>query len=303
MIRTLIDWLKIPESIRIPYFGGVWYRFLSFLDNKMIAREETARYSLNDTDREERVIVSLTSYPARINYVHLAIKSLFAQTYKPDRIILWLAEEQFETKDLPEELLKLQKCGLEIEWIHDIYGHKKYFYPILNQTDREVVITFDDDIIFPKKAIERLMRLHRNFPNCLICERGQTISRNDLLNPGKWNTLSSIGVKVPTYSMNPSPGGGCLIPYGAFYKDAVNEDKIRKLAYKNDDLWYMFMCAQNKTKMIKTRKYHKIFSLIKGSQIEQMAFENVVHNKNIEAMEKLCAEYPEAWRRICTDKD
>ena len=103
--------------------------------------------------------------------------------------------------------------------------------------------------------------------------------------------------------MNPSPGGGCLIPKGAFYKDATDEEKIRELAYKNDDLWYMFMCAQNKTRMVKTRKYHRTFSVIKGSQIEQMATENVLGNKNIEILDGLKRAYPEAWKRIVTDKE
>ena len=103
--------------------------------------------------------------------------------------------------------------------------------------------------------------------------------------------------------MNPSPGGGCLIPKGAFHADAGNEERIRELAYKNDDLWYMFMCAANKTRMIKTRKYHRIFSVINNSQGEQMANANVVGNVNATIMEGLKKAYPDAWQRIVTDKD
>ena len=302
MNRRIVELIKIPESVRIPKLSGMIYKWAVKADNKSILKEKIVS-PLNKEPRDERVVVSLTSYPARIPFVHLAIKSLMVQSYKPDRIVLWLAEEQFPTKELPAELTELEKYGLEIIWMHDIYGHKKYFYPVINQADNEVVITFDDDIIYSKNALKRLMKTHKKYPECLVCERGQTIDKNVIENPGRWKPVSSMGVKKPTYSMNPSPGGGCLIPKGAFYPDAVNEEKIRALAYKNDDLWYMFMCAQNKTRMVKTRKYHKTFSVVQGSQTEQMATENVVGNKNAVIIEGLKKAYPEAWNRIITDKD
>ncbi len=302
MNRRLIEFFKIPELLRIPVLSGLNYKWSLRVDNKSILKEKIS-VPLNSEPRDEIVIASLTSYPARIPYVHLAIKSLMVQSYKPDRIILWLAEEQFPNKELPKELTALCEYGLEIIWMHDIYGHKKYFYPVINQKDNEVVITFDDDIIYSKDAIKRLMKTHKKFPNCLVCERGQTYDKRFESNPGLWKIISSVGVKKPTYSMNPSPGGGCLIPKGAFYVDATNEEKIRELAYKNDDLWYMFMCAQNKTKMVKTRKYHRTFSVINGSQGEQMATENVLGNRNAVILEVLKSAYPDAWKRIVTDKD
>ena len=303
MNRKISECFKLPESVRIPFFGGVWYRIITRLENNSILKEQIPDEPLNRETREEKVTVSLTSYPARIPYVHLAIKSLMMQTYKPDRIVLWLAEEQFSTKELPKELTDLQKYGLEIVWMHDIYGHKKYFYPVINQADNEVVITYDDDIIYSPNSIKRLMKTHKKYPNCLVCERGQTLCNENIDNPGKWRTLSNIGIKKPTYSMNPSPGGGCLISKGAFHPDAVNEAKIRALAYKNDDLWYMFMCAENGTKMIKTRKNHRTFTTVAGSQTEQMAFENVINNRNAVIMAGLKQAYPSAWERITSYKE
>lgn len=303
MNRTFIEKIKLPESVRIPFFAGFWYRVTSRLDNYLIEKEVIPQNPLNVVKRKEVVIASLTSYPARINSVWLAIKSILLQTYKPDRVILWLAEEQFPQKDLPKHLTELQKYGVEIKWVKDIYGHKKYRIPVMEQTQDEVVITFDDDIIYSPKCIERLMKTHEQHPKCLVCERGQTFDDKNESNPGRWKTISDTGAKNPTYSMNPSPGGGCLIPFGAFHPDATKEECFRKLAYKNDDLWYMFMCAANKTRMIKTRKLHKIFSLVSGSQVEQMATENVLGNQNNIIMEGLKNAYPEAWHRIVTDKD
>ena len=303
MNRAFVEKIKLPESVNIPFFAGFWYHLTSRLDNFLIKKEIIPDHPLNREKRDEIVVASLTSYPARINCVWLVVKSLFLQTYKPDRVILWLAEEQFPTKELPRNLTIMQNYGLEIKWVKDIYGHKKYRVPVMEQTSNEVVITFDDDIVYSPKCIERLMAVHKKHPNSLVCERGQTYDDKKECNPGRWKTISDTGVIVPTYSMNPSPGGGCLIPFGAFHPDAVKEECFRRLAYKNDDLWYMFMCAANKTRMIKTRKYHKIFSFVEGSQIEQMATENVMGNQNNVVMEGLKKAYPEAWHRIETDRD
>lgn len=40
----------------------------------------------------KQVIVSVTSYPARINEVVLAIKTIYRQTMLPDKVILWLCK-------------------------------------------------------------------------------------------------------------------------------------------------------------------------------------------------------------------
>ena len=302
--RVLTEKLKFPEELRIPVLGGWSYRFLCWLDNRLIVKEKIPRQPLNTQERDEYIICSLTSYPARINQVHLAIKSLLLQTYKPDRVVLYLAEEQFPLKNLPESLVALKEYGLEIVWMKDMYGHKKYFFPGLNQKENELIITFDDDIIYSPLAIERLIKTHHRFPHALVCERAQVFDGSDALNPGKWKVYSSLGVDSPIYGMNPSPGGGCLIPYGAFYQDALDESKFRSLAYKNDDLWYMFMTAQNECPIVKTRRGTKAFSTICGSQGDQMAIENVVNNGNEPILLQLINAYPEAWtrlmkRRIC----
>ena len=59
---------------------------------------------------------------------HFCIYSLLTQNFKPDVVVLWLAEEQFPNKeaDLSEELLKFKKNGLTIKWCHDIKPYKKF---------------------------------------------------------------------------------------------------------------------------------------------------------------------------------
>ena len=203
MNRNITEFLKIPESIRVPYFGGKLYNAFVNLDNKSILKEKLPDNPLNTEQRKETVTVSLTSFPARINYVHLAIKSLMLQRYKPDRIVLWLAEGQFRDKKLPDSLTNLEKYGLEICWMKEnLYGHKKYYMQIMNQKENELVITYDDDLIYAPNSIEKLIRVHKKFPECIVCNRTQALrydKNGNVVNPGRWSTISDIGLKKPSF--------------------------------------------------------------------------------------------------------
>src|SRR5690606_41001035 len=62
---------------------------------------ETTKYkriSHNKTDK--KIIVSLTTFPARIKRVWLVVECLMRQSIKPDIIILYLAESQFPNKEV-----------------------------------------------------------------------------------------------------------------------------------------------------------------------------------------------------------
>lgn len=306
MLRRLTEKIKLPESVRIPIIGAVWYRFILAIENWSIVHEKIPEKPLNNKKREIFITASLTSFPARINYVYLAIKSLLVQSYKPDRIILWLANEQFPDRNLPKNLTELQKYGLEIRWCDDnIFGHKKYYYCLKEQKQNEVIITFDDDIIYPIDCIRRLIETYNIYPSCLVCERAQSLpkDKNKYKNVGRWDTISDIATKVPSYSLCPSTGGGYLIPYNVYSKEMIDIELIKKYALKNDDMWCMFMATQNKTKFIKTRKYHRTFSVVKNSQEFQLSTSNIIENGAEDDFLKTIEAYPDAYNRILTDNN
>ena len=57
---------------------------------------------------EPELIVSLTTYSKRIYQVHLVIETLMEQTLKPNRIVLWLDENEFTHDELPFHLLAFE---------------------------------------------------------------------------------------------------------------------------------------------------------------------------------------------------
>ena len=125
---------------------------------------------LNKEVREQKIIVSMTSFPARIHYVHLSLDRLFLQTLRPDKIVLYLSKDQFPNLefDLPYQLLEYKKIGLEIKWCDgDTKAYKKVL-PALKEYQDDIVIIVDDDLIYDVDMVEDLYRGHLVYPKSII---------------------------------------------------------------------------------------------------------------------------------------
>ena len=116
------------------------------------------------------VVVSLTSFPARIGTVHMVIRSLLLQTVRPAQILLYLSAEEFPQGigQLPPQLAGLDgRHGVSIRFVDgNLRSHKKYFYAFAERPDA-CVITVDDDLYYPPHTIARLVDLHRRFPKAV----------------------------------------------------------------------------------------------------------------------------------------
>lgn len=193
------------------------------------------------------VIISLTSFPERINTVNQTIESLLNQEVKANKIILWLAPEQFPNKeaDLPKQLLNLKEKGLIIDWYHDIRSYKKLI-PTLKKYPDSIIITVDDDNIYQYSWLKKLYESYLKFPNDIQCHRVTKFIYN-----GSFNAIAggTQYYKDASY-LNKLVGlGGVLYPPHCFYKDILNENLITKLAPTNDDQWFWFMAMLNKVKI------------------------------------------------------
>lgn len=300
MRMDLSERIMIPERIRIPVLGGIWYRFLTKQKRKAVFNQDVSKLELNHEPRPFKIICTLTSFPGRIESVQYTIKTLFNQTMKPDRIILWLAAEEFQGVELPDCIKKLQTQGLEVRFCKNMFGHKRYYKLIEEQKDDELIVMFDDDILFPRCLIERLYTVWEKNPNCIVCDRGQllTFNNGELVNPGYWSTNSDVGLHQGSYCILASPGGGCLLPPKALYKDANNCDLIQKYALKTGDIWLMFMACENDTKIMRTYKYHRIFILSEDEQKVQLGREAIYQGRYVKTFNELKDAYPHAYQNM-----
>ena len=204
--------------------------------------------------KQPKIIVSLTSFPARISTTYLTINSLLNQTLMPNKIILNLSEEEFlnKEKDLPENLLNLQKQGLTINWCKNNVRSYKKLIPTLNSYPNDIIITVDDDFVYDKNLIKFLYNSYKNDPKCIHCHR---ISKILLNNDGTLKAKAKNFYNFPSFANKLVGCGGVLYPPNSLYKDANNENLFMKLAPTNDDIWFWLMSVLNNTK-IKLIKNH-----------------------------------------------
>lgn len=200
-------------------------------------------------NKDRQIIVSLTSFPGRINLVHKTLFSIMNQSYKPNMIILWLSEEQFpnKEKDLPSTLINLKKYGLSIMWVkNDIKSYKKLI-PALERFRDEIIITADDDLYYPKYWIERLVSSYKKHPEDIHCH---LITRIKCENK-KINTVKreKIYINKPSFNNKLLGGSGTLYPPNSLHCEVTNEKLFMKLAPTSDDIWFWAMALKNGTKI------------------------------------------------------
>lgn len=196
------------------------------------------------------IIVSLTSFPARINIVDQCIISLLSQSIKPNKVVLWLAEEQFphREKGLPNNLLKLKDYGLEIEWCDDIRSYKKLI-PALKKYSDCIIVTADDDNIYDFRWLELLYLGYMKYPKSIQCHRATKFYFDHKKNAFNIISGGEDFYKYPSF-LNKLVGlGGVLYPPNCFYKDILNEDLFKELAPTSDDIWFWLMGVLNDVKV------------------------------------------------------
>lgn len=210
-------------------------------------------YGITKQKRSKKIIVSLTSFPERINEIHLTINSLLHQSLKPDEIILWLSEEEFinKEKDLPTSLTRLKKYGLTINFYSKNIKSYKKIIPTLKKYPNDIIILADDDLYYKKNWLKLLYLSYKKNPNAIHCHRLYKIcfdKNNKILPYSYWQ--KSIKKQFNNEVYLATSGAGVLIPNKKyFYKDITNEELFMQLAPNADDLWMWAMAILNNTKM------------------------------------------------------
>ena len=132
-------------------------------------------------NNEQKIIVSLTSFPAAIPYVVQSIRSILNGSFIPDKIVLYLDTQKFPNGIIPTELeaLKAENNILEVRFDpRDIRSYKKLI-PALEDFPNDVIITVDDDINYHKNLLRDLIMVHKQIPNCIIAHRVRKIKINE----------------------------------------------------------------------------------------------------------------------------
>lgn len=228
---------------------------------------------------EGDTIVSLTSYGDRVNRVAYAIESIGAGRVRPHRLILWLDDEhRFNTR--PRSLRRLEDRGLEVRLTSNYGPHTKY-WPALSLDDRvpSSLVTADDDILYPRRWLQRLLAAAQRHPDAVNCYRAsRLLVREGRLVPyERWPRLRTTTAGVGNLATGvagvwyPEAMLHALVAYGAGFMDHCRNA---------DDIWLHWVALRSGIKIRQISKTPKHFPEIPGTQAQALLAQNVVAGAN-----------------------
>lgn len=231
-----------------------------------------------------RLVVSLTTFDKRLDDVYLCIESLLQQSLRPNRILLWLSEEEFPPgTTLPASLLKQQNRGLEICYCpRDIASYKKII-PALSLCPEDNIVTVDDDVMYPVDMLDKLYRTHLKFPRAVVANVTHQLARDSsgrVLPYKKWPR--GYHVDEPKADVFPVGIGGVLYPPNCFHTAVLDEVLFTELCPRADDIWLKFMALKAGTLAISAKNYRSLANqnlIIQGSQ--QFALKRMNKSKKV----------------------
>jgi hypothetical protein len=223
-----------------------------------------------------KIIISMTSWTKRINYVGEFIYTfLTSQTIKPDIFYLWLAEEEFpnKEKDLPEDLLSVCKYfKVEICWTKENEGPFKRYYTFFKHYN-DMVILLDDDITNDPNTIKAVLAKYKENPIPQVihyCGCGGKITIKNEIE----YTIGSKPIMpyhITNYFMARSAFTPKSFPLEAFTKEMIELRK--KICPLCDESWiHPFLIKNNiPITFIFKLKWHE------NKEIQNVAIKNILH--------------------------
>ena len=157
--------------------------------------------------RQQKIIVSLTSYYKRFGNLTNIIQSIKNQILQPNKILLFLYENDFNK-------LNLNLSGIEIIKVNeDLKSHKKYYYAMMRYRDY-AIITFDDDIYYSPYTVTSLYNSYVNHPNIISGRRTHLIKYKNNSQIDKYAQWihEQMQIKDPNYNLFITTGAGALYP-------------------------------------------------------------------------------------------
>ena len=212
-----------------------------------------------------KVVVSLTSYQPRLATVGLTNRTLMSQRTMPDAIVLWLFRGDLDGAALPYDLPELQRKGLTVRIVdEDIRQYKKLVYALVDYPN-DLIITCDDDALYPQDFVQGLLEAHRSFPAAVAAYRCRWM-RKEGGGIASYMTWRNVEYNQPSFNLFPTGVGGILYPPGALHADVFRRDIYLENAPTADDIWFKFMALRNGTETVQVGGRFREFPTIPETQ-------------------------------------
>jgi hypothetical protein len=136
----------------------------------------------NLTKYDERIVISLSSNDITLENLRPMLNSLLDQTISVDRIYLHLPPLEGQSYIIPEDYNNF----LSINNLRKNYGYGNNIIPLLLISETEIntkIIYLDNNNIYGKDFIQKIVEKSNNFPDNVIGVRDQKVIYANLVKP------------------------------------------------------------------------------------------------------------------------
>lgn len=197
------------------------------------------RYLRKPDDEKADITVSLSTIPSRMEKIYPALKSLMDQSLPPRRICL--AVPPFSIREQKAYALpaRLAHCpAIEIVDAAKDWGPATKLMPVLLQPSTkpgEIILTADDDNIYPARFVETFWQYSRKFPDSALSLRGWSVPQTCLWKDCRAVRGDSLAEPLPADVLNGC--GGILVKPKFFTAEFFDYENAPAQAFFVDDIW------------------------------------------------------------------
>jgi len=199
---------------------------------------------------QQKIIVSLTTIPSRVKFLRNTLKSIEKQSIKPFSIELNIPYT-YRRSDIGDIDLTQIPEGFNIHRCED-FGPATKLIPTLERhvSDDTLIIYCDDDRIYDKDWIKRLVRTYNKHKNYCIYEEGselvnhcQRLKKNWLYRCKRFLSLSLWKPTKKTHNADIVEGFGGVLVTPDMFDSTVS--LIPECFFYVDDIWFSAKLAQS----------------------------------------------------------
>ena len=225
------------------------------------------------------VVVSLTTYGDRVAQVGYTVESIAAGTVRPARMILWL-DDPMTFQDLPEPVRRLQERGLEVRLTVNHGPHTKYVgaLPIVQEWDL-VLVTADDDILYPRTWLSRLWMAHQAQPHLVHCYRAAVV-QSDGASIAPYTSWPMCTSTRPSLANLATGVSGVIYPRSVCADLLARGTAFERACPKADDIWLHWVELQNRVAVRQLSRIPRHFPTVPGTQDQALMTHNLAGSGN-----------------------
>ena len=210
-------------------------------------------------------VISLTTYGRRLSTAVYCISSLLTGTHRLP-VYLWLDKEDYY-RPWPKALARLKERGLQVRCSDGHYGpHTKYYGAFQEfQGTGTRVITVDDDMMYPRWFVDKLLNSADASPGCIVAYRAHTIALDaDGMAPYKeWSATYTTEPSARHFATGVS---GVLYPASMVDYVAARGTEFTDKAPLADDVWLNNLALRSGHLVRQVYPHPREFSMIPFSQ-------------------------------------